>query len=537
MRFLPVFLIFLIVPVTGILIVEVYPDPFAKHDETEYVKLYNPENTSINLSGWVLTDFENEIHLKGEISPSGQLILARNATSFKGSFGKYPDFEWKNSSDVPDVEGSIRLSNSGDEIGLFNSSGKLVDLVVYGGSWTGNGWKGGGIRTFREGVILKRAYFNGTYLDTDSAEDWNIPRVYVEGQSDFKLRKFKVDEVRIMVFPAHNWNFISANNSIILSSYLFENDELSSILSGMAENGVDVQILLEKSPAGGLRDEVIKHMKPIRIYLHDTKAYRFMHAKYAVMDHSSVVVMTENWKNGNRGYGVLLHSPELAEYLSNVFENDIKQSVPFHPEDSLKTNVEKKGENRFIPVTGNITVIPVLSPDTSWFIFKTVRNAENRLLIEMTYIQMYRDGNISPFLSSILESAEKGASVRVLLDGSRYNTKRDRIDNDDVVDYLNRVARERGYDLKAKLYRGFELHSKMFVADDAVYIGSMNWNDNSLLRNREVGVLMINPGLSDVMEELFFSDWNEGGISYLISIPPAVLSILFIIILKRRMGG
>ena len=536
MKFLPLFLILLVTPASGILIVELYPDPFAKNDETEYVKLYNPGNTTINLSGWILTDFESEIHLKGQISPHGYTVIARNGTSYRESFGKYPDFEWKNSSNVKDLDGSLRLSNSGDEVGLFDSHGELVDLVVYGKSWNGSGWEGKGIETFREGVILKRAYINGTYPDTDSERDWNFPRLYVEGQTDFALKKFSVKNVTIIVFPVNDWNFISADRSIVISSYIFENAELGSMLSRTAENGVSVRILLEKSPAGGFRDDVIRHMKPVQIYLQDTKAYRFMHAKYAVIDGSTVIVMTENWKNGNKGYGVMMSNQGLAEYFLSVFESDAKQSIPFRAEDGPGLNADEGGENQFIRVEGNITVIPVLSPDTSRFILDTVKNARERLLIELPYIQMYRDGNLSPFMTSILESAEKGARVRVLLDGSRYNTESNRVDNDDAVSYLNSIARERGYDLKAKLYHGKELHSKMFIADNMVYIGSMNWNDNSLLRNREAGVLMVSSDVAEAMEKLFISDWNERKIPFIISIPSAGLALLFIVLMRKRLN-
>ena len=534
MKLLPFFLILLITPVSGLLIVEVYPNPFAKNDETEFVKIYNPENISVNLSGWVITDFESSLYLKGELPPKSHLIFARNGTSFRESFGEFPDYEWKNSSKTPDVEGDLRLSNAGDEVALYNPEGALVDLVVYGESWDGEGWRGAGISSFWEGVILKRARINGEYVDTNSAKDWNVPRIYVEGQTDLKIQKFMVNRIQIISFPVSNWSFVSGSESVRISSYLFENPELGSILSELGKKGVKVEILVEGSPAGGLKDDVLKSMKFARIYLHESKAYRFMHAKYGIIDNSTVIVLTENWKNGNKGYGVILYSPDLARYFSYVFEMDKKQSTLLLP--SSHPELHNNGrENRFITLTTDVTVIPVFSPDTSWLIPNVASSARERLLVEMPYMQLFKDGKISPFLQSIIDSAENGAKVRILLDGSPYNTRKSRFENDDAVKYLNKLAKEKGYDLKAKLYNGGELHSKMFIADETVYIGSMNWNENGLLRNREAGVLITDPEFSATMENFFFSDWNEKGIPFITSIPPAVLLISLIIFLKRKL--
>lgn len=82
---------------------EIYPIPAASA-EKEWVELFNPTSSTINLAGWFLLDNSSTTSLEGEVLASGFLV----------------------------VEFSSRLNNSGDRLILKDSDGEIMDQVTYG---------------------------------------------------------------------------------------------------------------------------------------------------------------------------------------------------------------------------------------------------------------------------------------------------------------------------------------------------------------------------------------------------------------------
>jgi hypothetical protein len=52
------------------------------------------------------------------------------------------------------------------------------------------------------------------------------------------------------------------------------------------------------------------------------------------------------------------------------------------------------------------------------------------------------------------------------------------------------------------------MHNKGMIVDDKVWIGSMNWTDNSIRSNREMSVIIHSKEVSDMFAELFLDDWG-----------------------------
>ena len=75
-------------------------------------------------------------------------------------------------------------------------------------------------------------------------------------------------------------------------------------------------------------------MSPARIGIQTAGGYRrynYDHAKYIIRDNKSLIIETENWGEssvpvngtvGNRGWGIIMESSELAEYYNQVFNYD-----------------------------------------------------------------------------------------------------------------------------------------------------------------------------------------------------------------------
>jgi hypothetical protein len=107
----------------------------------------------------------------------------------------------------------------------------------------------------------------------------------------------------------------------------------------------------------------------------------------------------------------------------------------------------------------------------------------------------------------------------VLLDGTWYNVQGDEDrDNDDTVAWLNELAAKEGLDLVAKIINLEtthleKIHTKGIVVDDQeVFVGSINWTENSFKGNREVGVVIGHPKVAGYYANLFRRDWSQSRI-------------------------
>ena len=92
----------------------------------DWIELYNSGETSIDISGWLLKDDDDEhffsIPNETIIEPLGYLVIAKNIDQFSLIF---PDIE--------NVIGSFNfgLSGGGDQVHLFNLSNFLIDSLEY----------------------------------------------------------------------------------------------------------------------------------------------------------------------------------------------------------------------------------------------------------------------------------------------------------------------------------------------------------------------------------------------------------------------
>ena len=132
-----------------LLINEIYYDPLGSEPNEEWIELYNPGVVAIDLSNHKIGD--EEIQGGGEgmysfptgssINPDAFLVVANRAVSFYALYGKNPDFELiESDSLVPNLikyttwaNGSVNLSNTGDEVLLLDGTDSVIDAVVYGG--------------------------------------------------------------------------------------------------------------------------------------------------------------------------------------------------------------------------------------------------------------------------------------------------------------------------------------------------------------------------------------------------------------------
>ncbi len=548
-------LLFLILagPVSGVTLVEFCPDPYLPNDRDEYLCLegWGPAE------GVTVTDGEGGFRFPPGTVLSGRTVIAMDAEAYRSSHGHYPDFEWDgNSPAVPDVArtGRFQLSNAGDEI------------LVYSG-----------------GACLQRVEWPGTVLPRQGQVHFFVDgrwdeRVLMLGQSQFAPATFHDAGGIAFVSPDCSREVFSAlvmgaEREILVSIYEFTSPVLAGFLEDAHARGVAVEVLIEGGPVGGIPEEeheVVARLLMSGITVRTMQGtelvhspYRFLHSKYMVIDRSRVLVTSENFKEngfpergmrGNRGWGVAITHPGLAEYIRSVYTHDAGGewtvgAVPGAGEPEVSSFRQYPAV--FSPyVFEGATVTPVISPDTSSLLHPLILGAKRSVDIEMAYITNETAQSLNPFLADAVNVSRRGIPVRVILDSYYYNTDGD-ADNDELVELLNGIAAAEGLPLEARCaYLGPDsvekIHNKGVIVDrEQVLVSSINWNMNSPTFNREAGVIIHHPGVGQYYSLAFESDWEKAGQKEVgrgpdrmkIAAACVVIAALLLFFWYRRRGG
>jgi hypothetical protein len=505
-----------VVSCNAVLITEFCPDPYTYNDEDEYIVL----SGSGPLDGFTVSDGKSGFRFPPGASVQGQITITRNAKSFEKTHGKRPDFEWiDNSPTVPNVinGNTLRMANGRDVLMLYEN-GKLVQSVAW-----------------PDDVIARDGQVH--YLDNGI---WDR-RVLMLGQSRLQPSTFQNVTVTTFVSPDCSLEVFSsvvdrASDELLVNVYEFSSSNLSTSLIEARKRGVDVVVLVEGGPVGGISPEEkmeIFRMNQSGIPVFEMAAptgghapYRYDHAKYLVVDNRAVLLTSENFKasgfppggkSANRGWGVYLENTDLAGYFSHVFHTDVGgySIVPVYGSpgpSEIASSTEYEAD--FSPATfNNAVVTPVLAPDTSNQITVLVDSATTSVEIEQAYITNESATELNPYLAAAINASRRGVQVQVLLDSYWYNVE-DTKDNDEMVALINRIAVNEHLPLEARCAdletNGIEkIHNKGVIVDDRkVLVSSINWNSNSPTFNREAGVIIEHPGVASYFHEVFMDDWK-----------------------------
>jgi len=585
-----------------VIITEVFYDSITSQRPDQYIRLHNPTDDDIDLSWWKITDKQSSnngyegtlVFPRNTLIKSGDdLLIAREGKAYWDLTTIEPNFEYQkdtlpNVQDLLAIKGIPILTNPGDDVFLLDEYHRIIDAAAYGISgYSGIGWNGPASPSVDRGCILRRTYQSGSFIDTNSSSDFMNIRPYRPGQSDFKTAGFDIEgNVTCFVspdcsFPEMITALDSAKRSLYVNVYQFHNPHLLDKMVNMSLDGIIIKVLLEGGPVGGVTD----YQKYVSNKLNDSGAdvrymisdrtegigarYDFNHAKYMIIDNRTVVVLSENFKisgiplnssYGNRGWGIAVDDPNLANYFSQVFFHDFNSAMKdiFSYEDKN----EKYGEppedmdmnyhirtgaymKRFdaIKVKGNSSVKPVFSPDTSSLeegpVIALIENAVRTIKIEQLDVDLHWRGDwtlnwsrpedyyiqktneelvLNRYLTSTIDAARRGVKVKVLLDSAFVWGWSHSWDNGDTVWYLNKIAGMEGLDLEARLValNGMsgrasleKVHNKGIIVDgESVLVSSINWGGTSVLKNREAGLIVTNYEVAAYYERVFDFDWN-----------------------------
>jgi len=506
---------------TTLMIIELFPAYGC-----EFVTIGNVGDTVVGVRDWSLTDGEGILYFQEALflDPGSTITLCTDT----GALMRIASFDMAIEFDELRLSGRFALADKGDEAILLEPGGSVVDAVIYGdSSYVGEGWMGQAVDRVPRGKMIKR--IGGT--DTNSSIDWQVSS---PGRSDLAAESFEVT-VEPFSFPdgaqeriLRELRYASATISIAL--YQLQHPMLIRGIGECALRGVEVRILLEGQPVGGIDDSLMVEYESLSAAgcnitllrsVDGYKRYDYMHGKYAVIDGYRSVITSENWVSSafqsNRGWGAVVVSESFANYLLALFDQDrnpdridLSWVEPSdHPPSGDYYNITYKSNlTRIERYRG--TAFPIISPDFSHrFIADLIGRAKERVLVQMMFCQ-----NIwleeESLLTELRSAARRGVSVRVLLDSTWFNLEGSR-NNTLVVQTLNDWAIEDGTDLKAGLvtpYHEFELlHNKGLIIDEVTVISSINWCDASFYSNREVGFAFISSEMAGMFAQLYLRDW------------------------------
>lgn len=357
---------------TDLLLVEVYPNGLDPDGADQFIRIYNPLDISVDLTGWSLGDTKVRATFPPatRIEPGQSLYIARTAAGFRRAMGAGPDFVWtprRSTADPPSLHGgaTFQLGRDRGVAILRDEAGRPVDALVYGGLPGASplGWKGGPVPAPSPGEIIDRARdeaswtadrAGGYLLDTDRAADWMQGsawfdlRVYRPGQTWFEYPTYQAERVVAYAAPESSYVVLTellarAEERIDLNVYDFTLLPIARQLAAAARRGVQVRLLMEAGSMARLSNQeryvarlVREAGGEVRWMVNDPGRgvhgrYVFNHAKYGVIDGKSVFVQSENMVRhgvpqdpsfGNRGWGVIVEDRGLAAYLSRVFASD-----------------------------------------------------------------------------------------------------------------------------------------------------------------------------------------------------------------------
>ncbi len=574
-----------------VLIEAVHFDGYSYLDKDEAVALRNLSNQSIDISSWRLTDgtsSQSVIPGGTRLSPYSLAWLTGDAIAFKQQFGFIPDVvftSWPG------------FANSGDEVLLYDSQGNLVDALVYGsGDTTVMGWSGLALQPYtvrgvfaREGQIFFRKLDQHSGLpvpDTDQAADWAQ-----EGDDFFQGRRVRYPgwDLEIFLFPARMEQpatltiavasdnafktvvdmIDSAQTSIQIASLTFENHAIGDALIETARRGVQIRLLLEGSPVGGIDDQekaICQRLESVGaecwFMISDAAAhiydrYRYLHAKYMVIDNKLAIIGSENlspnsmpdddksdgtW--GRRGVILLTDATKIVDTLAVLFSHDLD---PANHSDVLRWQVNHPiygaPSPGYVPIrnSGGISYT-VRYPDAPVFLdagmFELQQAPENLLRSEDGILGLVgragkgdtllvqqlterphwgastsnRADDPNLRLEAFIGAARRGATVRFLLDNF-LDDSGSAVSNATTCNLVNELASNDQLRIECVQANptGLGIHNKMILASIGgrgyIHIGSWNGTELSSKGNREVALLVQSDEAYEYLAAMFECDW------------------------------
>ncbi len=270
----------------------------------------------------------------------------------------------------------------------------------------------------------------------------------------------------------------SAQTSLDIQMYLFTVTELAHRIVSAQQRGVKVRMILDPDEAGNASVEPTLTTGGIA-WKNAPSIYAFSHAKYVIVDHTKVAIMSMNFNAdamaNERNYGLIDTDAEDIADVQAIFEQDwaLANGQQPAPADLACTRL-------------------IVSPNNATArILALINGSTSTLDVEALYVT---DATVR---NAIGAASHRGVVVRVILEDPS-----DQPQNADAATFM----KNSGIPVKYATTQ-FYLHAKLIIADGVAFVGSENLSSTALTMNREVGALVFEPTAVPVIQNQFDSDW------------------------------
>lgn len=563
---------------TGVVINEVAWMGTKANSNHEWIELFNNGGSPVSLEGWsIRMSNGSNVSLAGTIAAQGYFVAQKNAATFSAGAQADLTASWSN------------MSNAGAILQLVDAQENIVDALVYGNGSPAAGWSGEPLKPYvvtnsisAEGQLLMR---KPGAADTDTAQDWlsdasdlvNGRRAIYPGWDfeEFFTPMSAASAITLAIAPDASFETLSAalqtaQRTIDLETYSFDNAHIAQILAAKSAAGVRVRVLADGAPVGGLPDQELWNCQQITdagnpdsgcwfmrsgSTQNARRRYKSLHAKFIIIDGERLVIGSENLGAngypdddksdgtlGHRGVMAVVAAPGLISRAQAIFEADFDGN---HDDITRWCAACELGAPPlgFVPITVTggvsyavrypaplvvaqpITMELATSPESNIRVggllaVLDAAGAGDEVLVQQLNEPYYWGASASnPIadpnlrLRAAVGAASRGARVRVMLD-AYYSDDEAVRGNFATMTYLNALADQNGWDMRAILADPAKhgIHNKMFLARVGgrfyAQIGSWNGTEASAKLNREMTLLIESPQVYGYLQNMFEGDWS-----------------------------
>ncbi|MCK4870421.1 MAG: hypothetical protein KAS93_04855 [Gammaproteobacteria bacterium] len=271
-----------------------------------------------------------------------------------------------------------------------------------------------------------------------------------------------------------------AHRSIDLEIYLITSHKIINALINAHNRGIRIHVILERQPYGHASNIHARYLlRKAGIPWYDIRwsspQFTYTHEKAMVMDadtkNAKALIMTFNLTFSafkyNREYGVIDTNKQDIHEIEKVFYYDWR--------------------HHSYPLTGKFNL--VWSPiNARQKILSLINSAKYSINIEGEEL------NDQQLINTLNKQAKRGVKIQIVLP---ITNKAHNLNKHINIHYLNSK--------KNQLY----MHAKMLTVDNSkAYIGSINFSKNSMNNNRELGIILQEPSLTNKANKYFNIDWR-----------------------------
>ncbi len=278
-----------------------------------------------------------------------------------------------------------------------------------------------------------------------------------------------------------------AKKSVWLEMYILSDRNVIRALEDAANRGIDVRVMLEPHPYGTTPPTRTEdQLRAAGAKVEDSSpSFALTHEKGMIIDGTTAYIMTSNFSRSalgayssssgyqdNREYDIVDTNPQDVQAVSAIFQADWNRTTPQFSDP-------------------NLVVSPVNARND---LTALINSAHSSLIIETEEMQ---DSGIEQALAS---AAHRGVRVEIILPSSSSSSSNSNSEGISVI-------KQGGVQVKedTQLY----MHAKMMVVDGQKgFVGSENFSPESLDQNRELGIIISDRNVLQVLQQTFQQDWG-----------------------------